>query len=383
MIKPALEVVSWLLKRAGLIFLCSGFLCSVAVGGSQDKLKGILHQINKVKIDLTKKEQQQTSVKQQLDSLKKRISILETSYKETTDKIKHQKIILAKLTKDYTNQQIKLKELNSTVAAQINLAYQTEHPNALMNLFGTKNTSVVNPDLILAYHRYIVIAHLEQMRNIKEILKHLEQNRQRIKRQTKELELTEIKQQQQKIELEKTKQSHNKILSSLKNNIAVQNQKLRQLLLDKKNLEKLIASLVLRKASNMSPAVRTKLCKNFVWPTNGLIVTHFGSAIEQSSWKWSGIMIRAAKNQDVHAMSSGKVVYADKLAGYGLLLIIDHENGYMSLYGHNSSLRKRLHTNVGAGEVVSTVGMSNSEEPELYFSIRYNGKPIDPERWCK
>lgn len=364
------------------------FLCATANannnsghGSSNAKLKGVLRQITKVKTDLTQKKQQQTSVQQQLDNLKGKIVVLEKNYGVTTKNLKHQRDVLAKLAKDYANQQIKLQKIHDTLTVQINLAYQIDHPDAFKNIFGEKDK--VKPELLLAYHRYIALARLEQMRDMKDVLSHLEQNRQKIKYQTKELEKAESKQQRQKLELEKTKQDYNNILSTLKIKIDTQSKKLKQLLLDKQNLEKLIDSLISRQVVPMSRQVKTRLCKNFVWPAKGVIVTHFGSSIEQSSWTWSGVMVRVAVNQAVHAMAGGKVVYAGLLAGYGLLLIIDHENGYMSLYGHNSSLHKRLHANVVAGEVIATVGKSNTEEPELYFSIRYNGKPIDPERWCK
>jgi Membrane-bound metallopeptidase len=149
------------------------------------------------------------------------------------------------------------------------------------------------------------------------------------------------------------------------------------------NLEKLINRLSPRKKVIISPELMTQLCQSFVWPTKGTVTIHFGSPIEQSSWSWSGIIISAPENQEIRAVSAGKVVYADWFTGYGLLLIIDHGSGYMSLYGHNNAFRKKLGAEVKAGEVVATVGKSGCEEPELYFAIRYNGQPINPERWCR
>jgi septal ring factor EnvC (AmiA/AmiB activator) len=76
------------------------------------------------------------------------------------------------------------------------------------------------------------------------------------------------------------------------------------------------------------------------------------------------------------------VVYADWFTGYGLLLIIDHGSGYMSLYGHNSNFRKKVNDQVEAGEIVALVGKSGCEEAGLYFAIRYNGRLVNPEQWC-
>ena len=157
-------------------------------------------------------------------------------------------------------------------------------------------------------------------------------------------------------------------------------------MLRERDLEKLIFRLSkpsLRKTVSMSPKLMMQLCRDFVWPTKGNIIIHFGSPIEQSSWSWSGIIIAAPVGQPIRAISSGSVVYADWFNGYGLLLIIDHGNGYMSLYGHINGFRRKLNDKVEAGEVVATVGKSGSEEPGLYFSIRYNSKPVNPEQWCK
>ena len=86
----------------------------------------------------------------------------------------------------------------------------------------------------------------------------------------------------------------------------------------------------------------------------------------------------------MRAISHGRVAYADWLRGYGLLIIVDHGEGYMSLYGHNQSLFKETGDWVEAGEVIGSVGKSGGQdEAALYFEIRYNGKPRNPAKWCK
>lgn len=370
------------MKKISTIIFCSIFLYAPAKAeDTTTKLNSVLHQITKVKTDLTQKKQQQISVKQQLDALKKKTATIEANLKKTTKNLEHQKSILVKLNRDRAKQQLKLKDAQEKLSSQINSAYQLKPTNYLKTIFNKEKKTA--PDLILAYHKYIFVARLKQKRDINNTLWLLEQNKKKISRQTNELKSIENKQGQQKLELEKAKEEQNQVLNSIKSKIDLQNKKLKQLLIAKRNLERLVDSLTPHKFAAMSPGIRTRLCKNFVWPTKGMIVTHFGSSIGESSWKWGGIIIKAPLNQEVRAISSGNVVYADWLTGYGQLLIIDHENGYMSLYGHNNSFRKRLNARVGAGEVIATVGKSGSEEPELYFAIRYNGKPIDPERWCR
>jgi septal ring factor EnvC (AmiA/AmiB activator) len=95
-------------------------------------------------------------------------------------------------------------------------------------------------------------------------------------------------------------------------------------------------------------------------------------------------VISAREGADIHAVAAGKVVYADWLRGYGLMLIVDHGKGYMSLYAFNQSLHKSVGAQVKAGETLASVGRSGGRsQAALYFGIRSNGRPVDPEHWCR
>lgn len=120
-------------------------------------------------------------------------------------------------------------------------------------------------------------------------------------------------------------------------------------------------------------------------PVAGQIRSRFGSQRgSDSRLKWDGLLIGAREGAQVHAVHGGRVVFADWLRGSGLLLILDHGNGYLSLYGHNQSLLRDVGTWVQPGEAIATVGNSGGlGEPSLYFSIRHRGQALDPAAWCK
>ena len=121
------------------------------------------------------------------------------------------------------------------------------------------------------------------------------------------------------------------------------------------------------------------------WPVSGRLVARFGSPrAGDSRAKWDGVLIGANAGTQVHAVHGGRVVFADWLRGAGLLVILDHGNGYLSLYGHNQSLLKDAGDIVKAGEAIATVGSSGGQEtPALYFAIRQQGRPSDPAQWCR
>ncbi|HEC51989.1 hypothetical protein LCGC14_0046990 [marine sediment metagenome] len=119
-------------------------------------------------------------------------------------------------------------------------------------------------------------------------------------------------------------------------------------------------------------------------PVRGRIASRYGSQRGgDSRLKWDGLLIAAPVGTQVNAIHGGRVVFADWLRGSGLLLILDHGNGYLSLYGHNQTLLRDVGAMVRPGEPISTVGNSGGiSEPSLYFAIRHKGQALDPLAWC-
>ncbi|MHB1371021.1 MAG: murein hydrolase activator EnvC family protein, partial [Pseudomonadaceae bacterium] len=121
------------------------------------------------------------------------------------------------------------------------------------------------------------------------------------------------------------------------------------------------------------------------WPVDGRLVARYGTPRGgDARTKWDGVLIGAAVGSQVRAVHGGRVVFADWLRGAGLLVILDHGNGYLTLYGHNQSLLKDAGDIVKAGEPIATVGTSGGQEAAaLYFAIRQQGRPSDPAQWCR
>jgi len=121
------------------------------------------------------------------------------------------------------------------------------------------------------------------------------------------------------------------------------------------------------------------------WPVDGRLVARYGTPRgADARTKWDGVLIGASAGSQVRAVHGGRVVFADWLRGAGLLVILDHGNGYLSLYGHNQSLLRDAGDVVDAGEPIATVGTSGGQDtPALYFAIRQQGRPSDPAQWCR
>jgi septal ring factor EnvC (AmiA/AmiB activator) len=134
---------------------------------------------------------------------------------------------------------------------------------------------------------------------------------------------------------------------------------------------------------DLSHIAFTSLQGKLSWPTAGKVLTHFGAELGDSNLKYNGVLIQAPAGQPIHAIYAGRVIFANWLQGLGLLLIIDHGNGYMSLYGHNAALYKKVGDSVKPNDLIASVGDSGVPGPiGLYFEIRHNGQPVNPDAWC-
>ena len=120
------------------------------------------------------------------------------------------------------------------------------------------------------------------------------------------------------------------------------------------------------------------------FPVRGELVGRFGAPRAEGGTRWRGVFIRAGSGQDVLAVASGEVVFADWLRGYGNLIIVDHGSEYMTIYGHNDALLREVGDRIAAGAAIASVGASGSvQESGLYFEIRHRGQPVDPMKWVR
>lgn len=119
-------------------------------------------------------------------------------------------------------------------------------------------------------------------------------------------------------------------------------------------------------------------------PTNGTVASRFGAQRDEAGTSWRGIFIRAAEGAEVHAVAAGTVVFSDWLRGFGNLLIVDHGDDFLSIYGNNQSLLRGAGQAVKNGETIATVGSTGGNpEPGLYFELRHRGQPFDPLNWTR
>ncbi len=189
----------------------------------------------------------------------------------------------------------------------------------------------------------------------------------------------------QQTRLESARREREQALTRLNVRLNEQGQRISSLEADAERLDKLLQEMNRALAdipANPGGAPFGELAGKLPWPVQGRAKVNFG-ARRDGGLRWNGVLLEAATGTPVRAVHTGRVVYADWLRGYGLMLIVDHGNGFLSLYGHNQSLLRAVGDWVAQGDVLARAGNSGGAgESGLYFEIRQQGRPVNPDRWC-
>jgi septal ring factor EnvC (AmiA/AmiB activator) len=289
----------------------------------------------------------------------------------------------ARLTVQRQQAQALLDEARDSLAAQIRAAYILGRNEPLKLLLNQKDPARAGRNL--AYYGYFGRMRATQIGEIETHLGEIAEFERKIDAENEELARLESAQKAQLGQLEQARQQRGRVLASLEQESRNRSQSLARLQRQQAALEKLLKDL--NKALERFPVdandAFAKLRGQLAWPVEGKLVARYGET-RAGGVKWNGVLVAADRGTPVHAVYHGRVAYADWLPGLGLLLIIDHGNGYLSLYAHNERLYAAAGAQVRAGDTVAGVGDSGGRsQDELYFEIRRGGKPVDPRPWFK
>jgi septal ring factor EnvC (AmiA/AmiB activator) len=279
----------------------------------------------------------------------------------------------------------KLKDQRDALAALLRSAYAMGRGEELKLLLA--QDSAADIARMLAYYGYFERARLGEIGALLKNLEALAKVQNEIEAQQAMLKTSHDERATQEQQLDAERLVRQKVLDQLDATLKDQKGRLAALGKDEKALTDLIAKLrdiFADIPKTLAGAESFAVLRGKVpWPLRGRIVERFGSNAGGGQAS-QGVLIAAKGGSEVRAVSHGRVVFADWLRGYGLLMIVDHGDGYLSLYGYNETLLKDVGDWVDAGTVVATSGDSGGQPtPGLYFELRYKGKAVDPVVWLK
>ncbi len=352
---------------------------------TREKLDQVKNRIQSLQDRLRSTEGERETQNRALRETETQIGAMARSIRATEQSLERQKRRLSELEGERADARLKLDQHRSTLERQIRAAYAMGHQEKMKILLNQEDPAVVSR--VMVYYDYFNSARVSQMEQIHKNLQQLNAIERTIAQEEQRLQQLQAKNHAQISQLEAAQQGRREIIASLSSRLQSEGQELESLKSDEKQLQTLLTDIQqalvdIPLASEAHVPFSTRKGK-LPWPSRGRLVASFGSYREVGKLKWDGVMIAAPEGQEVRAIHHGRVAFADWLRGFGLLLIIDHGDGYMSLYGHNQSLFKETGEWVEPGEVVAQVGNSGGRATSgIYFGIRHNGQPVNPAQWC-
>lgn len=378
---------------ARLAAACAGLLFAASIGAgtptdpdrASAELAELRARIGEVQRRLEAARAEESAAARAVREVEQRIGRASRGLRDTRSRLRDEERRLAESQRKYAEVSAELEAERRELARQIRAAYLLGRQEQIKLLLNQEDPARVGRTL--TYYRYLNHTRLGRIDRVSVALERVAQLQAQIAVQREALAATQAQQASEMQALAEERLAREGLLRKLQAEISEQGDRLAGLQKDERRLEQLVKDLqraladVEQVASTRQPFAKLK--RKLPWPVAGELAAKFGERRDVGSLRWRGAFIAAAANQDVRAVASGRVAFADWLRGFGLLIIIDHGNDYMTLYGHNQSLYKEVGDWVEGGDVIAAVGDTGGmARPGLYFELRHRGEPLDPQVWC-
>jgi septal ring factor EnvC (AmiA/AmiB activator) len=374
------------LRAVGVALLCLLPSLLPAQEEEQQRLEAVRERIEQVSAALAADREQEDALTAELRRLESRIGDTLVALAALRDRIATAEEAVASARRELDAERERLTEHRRRLAGQVRAAHRIGREEYLRLLLNQEDPDRI--DRVLVYYRYLAEARAERLRQSMAALDRLQRLRQRLDGELARLRGLEEERAARLGGLRADRAERAEVLATLQQRMASRDAELAQLRADEERLQALVAELRERLADipELGGAQAFGASRGSLpWPLAGPLVARFGET-RSGSLRWSGLLIGAEAGDPVRAVSHGRVVFSDWLRGLGLLLIIDHGDGYLTLYGHNQALYKEAGDWVDAGEIIATVGTSGGRSrgrDALYFEVRADGDPVDPLGWLQ
>ncbi len=351
----------------------------------QKKLDRLHQSIGKVKEHLKSTRYKRSNVITDLKKLESDISKNTRALNKTESRINTLNGEMSTLRTDLGQLQTRLDSQQQKLAEQARAAYAIGHQQQIKMLLNQQDPAEMGR--VIIYFDYLNRAREQQISEFMDGINEKQRLEKKLTQALDEHKQSLVRRKNQKQALLRQRLQRNQLLARLEQQISDQEQNLAGLEQSRSRIENLLMSLgelladIPQSPSDRRPFKQQK--GKLPWPVSGPFLATYGEPRNQGDLKWKGVLIGAAYGSPVRAVSHGRVAFADWLQGFGFITIIDHGEGYMSLYGHNESLFKQAGDWVDSGEIIATIGDSGGQPlPGVYFEIRSRGKPVNPGSWC-
>ncbi len=362
----------------------SSALAADSLGEKQEALTQLDKNIKQLDRDVHQLQARQKKLIALLRRQEKDVGVVFREVRQLKQNIARQRQRLKQIGLQMAEIRRHIQDEKNALEKQIRAAYAMGRHERLKVIFNQQDP--VLSSRILVYYGYLNKARLDKICFIETQVKQLQQLQaeQALKKTT--LAKALVQRQQDLERLRRLKRQREQTLAEIKRQFVSKKAELAQLKQNEQQLRALIEKLQRQQDDFPFEEAPGKpfaqLKHKLPWPVRGKIIQRFGD--KRTEGRWDGVLIGAREGANVYAVTRGRIVYADWLRGYGLLTIIDHGQGYMTLYAFNQSLFKSKGDWVEAGDVIAAVGQSGGRsQSALYFGIRKKKRPLDPVKWCR
>jgi len=383
----------------------------LALGGPKSELNELRGRIEALQKQLVQSEGSRTEA---ADALRESERAISSTNRRLFDLGSQQKLVraqLAQLEAQRAELDQNVKQQRSLLARQLYQRYLAGEPEPLRLLLDRQDPN----DLARQMHYlgYVYRARARTIEHLRQDMARLEELARRSTERNQALAALQAEQTQQRRELEEQKRERATVLAKVSAEVDRQRKEIDRLKRDEQRLTRLVQQLAKelakKKAARREPKPKGKSTKplrneavaeagepalgdgdgafrdlkgHMRLPVAGELSNRFGGPREGGGVAWKGLFIRAKAGEEVHAVAPGRVVFSDWLRGFGNLVILDHDGGFMSLYANNEAVYRQVGDAVRTGDPIASVGSSGgSPETGLYFELRYQGRPFDPLSW--
>lgn len=375
------------------ILMVAAFLGTVPIGQAQEpsdelaevkerELEDVRDRISAIKESMDASAAERDQLTTELQEAEVAISEQRLRIKEVEREQRYTTRKKEELDADLAEREAHLDEQSAALAAQVRAAYMSGSQEKIRLLLNQRDPATLGR--LMAYYRYLNDYRAENIGAVIEQIRQLDTLRSKIAAEEARLAGLAKTRYSELTRLNQAQENRTALLASLRQKIKTEGQEVERLAAQEKDLTRLIAELtsILSDYPISSEEPFSEHKGKLTWPVAGTLLHDFGQPRVGGNVKWNGVVLGAPRGREVRAIYHGRVAFADWLAGMGLLVIIDHGENYMTLYGYNETILKNAGDWVAPGDVIATVGDSGGQsQASLYFELRQGKRPVNPRRW--
>lgn len=368
-----------------LLLIADGPAALAKEPSTQQQLDTLNKKIDALKARIKESQGDRSRAARRLQQLEQEIGALAAKLRSTENKLKAQESKISALRERQAKLQAQQEQQKQHLAEQLRKAYTLKQATPMKMLLNQEDPADLTRQL--TYYEYFNRARGEKIAAYRATAAELEALVPAIVAEQAQLQETRSELEAQQRDLAEQQQERQQQLAEIDRELGEGRGSLKNLAEEREALEQVLQRINEDIANIAIPANNqpfTKMRGKMPWPAPGKHLHRYGSSRQGSAVTWQGVQIDGKEGESVRAIHNGRVVFSDWLRGTGLLIILDHGGGYLSLYGHNQSLLRQEGDWVKAGESIATLGNTGGQrEVGLYFEIRHKGRPVNPAQWCR